>query len=263
MLVDSHCHLDRLDLSQTSLEGVLEFAHGNGVGAFLCVCINRENYGAVVELAERHPEVYASAGIHPNEEEVDEPSLADLITMAGHPEVVAVGETGLDFYRTTAGEAWQLERFRRHIAAARQVGKPLIIHSREAASETLRLMQEERAAEVGGVMHCFVDDWETAQAALELGFYISISGIVTFNNAAQVRDVATRVPLDRLLVETDAPYLTPAPHRGKPNQPAYVHFVAERVARERGMAPEELAQATTENFYRLFPLAQRPQVGPG
>ncbi len=254
MLVDSHCHLDRLDLSHYGgdLEAVLTAAAGNGVTHMLCVCIDRGNFEAVRQIAADHDNVYASAGVHPNEQEADEITQDELRAMALHPEVVAIGETGLDYFRSTGDLEWQRARFRRHIAVAREVEKPLIIHSREAGADTLRILAEEGADRVGGVMHCFVDDWQTAQQALDLGFYISFSGIVTFRSAEALRQVAAKVPEDRLLVETDSPYLAPVPHRGKSNYPAYTRLVAETLADIRGSSLEAIAQVTTDNFFRLF-----------
>lgn len=258
MLVDSHCHLDCLDLApfDGKMDGVLQSARDNGVEHVLCVCINWDNMPAVTALARQHEHVYASVGVHPNDHEGHEPSIDELIAAAQAPKVIAIGETGLDYYRSEGDLEWQRERFRRHIRAAKRVNKPLIIHSREAQADTIKLMQEEDAASVGGIMHCFVDDWSTAEQALQMGFYISFSGILTFNNAVQVREVAARVPADRMLVETDAPYLAPVPHRGRPNYPAYTRHVAERLAQVRGTSLEDIAQTTTANFFRLFPQAQ-------
>ncbi|MGE0081772.1 MAG: TatD family hydrolase, partial [Thiohalomonadaceae bacterium] len=209
MLVDSHCHLDRLDFTPFggTLEGVLAHAREQGVGWFLCVSIDMDNAPVVLQLAERHVQVFASVGVHPNEHGIEEPGEETLAALASHPRIVAIGETGLDYFRSEGDLEWQRERFRRHIRAARQVGKPLIVHSRDAREDTLKVLDEAGAAEVGGVMHCFVDDWATAERAMELGFYISFSGIVTFRTADALREVARRVPLDRLLVETDSPYL--------------------------------------------------------
>jgi TatD DNase family protein len=211
-----------------------------------------DNFPAVADLARRYPQVYASAGVHPNERDTRDPEAAALAALARQDKIVAVGETGLDYFHGQGDLEWQRQRFRRHIRAARECGKPLIIHTRDAREDTLRIMAEEGAGEVGGVMHCFTEDWAMAERALEMGFYISFSGIVTFRNAEPLREVARRVPLPRLLVETDAPYLTPVPYRGKSNQPAYVRYVAEQIAVLRGMPLEEIARATTENFFRLF-----------
>lgn len=251
--VDSHCHINFPDLSE-SLPDVLQRMRDNDVAAALCVSVNLADLSEVIALAERHANVYASVGVHPDYEGVEEPSVERLIELARHPKVIGIGETGLDYFRLKGDLEWQRERFRNHIRAARASGKPLIIHTREAAADTLRIMQEESATEAGGVMHCFTETWEVAEAALAQGFYISFSGIVTFRNAAQIKEVAQRVPLDRILIETDSPYLAPVPHRGKLNQPAYVKHVAEEIAKLRGMTPEEVGLRTTENFSRLFRL---------
>ena len=254
MLVDSHCHLDFPDFSDDFSE-LLARMEKNDVGCALCIAVNLEDFPRVLALAEAHPQLLASVGVHPEATSGSEPSVADLVRLAQHPKVVAIGETGLDYYWHKDAPEWQRERFRVHIRAAREAGKPLVIHNRDATADTLRLMGEESAADVGGILHCFTETWEVAEAALAMGFHISISGIVTFKNARTVKDVASRIPLDRLLVETDSPYLAPAPYRGKVNQPAYVKHVAEEVARLRGISLEDLAAATTENFFRLFPLA--------
>lgn len=256
MLVDSHCHLDRIDLEpfDNDLANALKFAEDNGVERFLCVAIDRGNIPDVIAIAERFDNVYASVGVHPNEEDPVEVSAEELLRLADHPKVIAIGETGLDYFRSEGDLEWQKQRFRNHIAAAKTCQKPLIIHSREAREDTIRLMQEEGAAEAGGIMHCFVEDWETARLAMEMGFYISFSGIVTFKNAEPLREVAKQVPSEMLLVETDSPYLAPVPHRGKSNQPAYVRNVAEMLAELRGESFESLAKQTTDNFNRLFNL---------
>jgi TatD DNase family protein len=199
-----------------------------------------------------HANLYATAGVHPDYEETPEPSAETLTELAARPKVVAIGETGLDYFRLNGDLEWQRRRFRTHIRAARQIGKPLVIHTRSAAADTLQIMRDERARDVGGVMHCFTETWEFAQAAMEQGFHISFSGIVTFRNAKALKEVACRVPLDRMLIETDSPYLAPMPHRGKRNQPAYVAFVAEEIARLRGEPLATIAHATSENFFRLF-----------
>lgn len=255
-LADSHCHLDRLDLAPYAggLDEVLAIARDQGVQHLLCVCINWENRQVVQTLARTHAHVYATVGVHPSDQDGYDPSEDELVAEAATSRVVAIGETGLDYYHCKGDLEWQRERFRRHIRAARRIGKPLVIHSRDAREDTLRIMREEGAEAAGGVMHCFVDDWPTAQQALDLGFYISFSGILTFNNATMVREVAARVPADRLLVETDAPYLAPVPHRGKPNYPAYVRHVAERLAEVRGESLEAIAALTTRNFLHLFRL---------
>lgn len=254
LLVDSHCHLDRLDLTpfDGNLEGALENARQHGVGHMLCVCIDLEHFTDVLTPAQQHDNIFASVGVHPNEQEGQEPDVDTLVKLANDPNVIAIGETGLDYYRCEGDLEWQRDRFRTHIAAAKQSNKPLIIHMREATTDTLRLMQEESAGDIGGVMHCFAEDWEAAKAALDMDFYISFSGIVTFNSAKTLKEVAKQVPLDRMLVETDSPYLAPSPYRGKSNQPAYVKFVAEHIAALRNASLEAVSEATTENFFRLF-----------
>ena len=254
MLVDSHCHLDRLDLSHFdgSLDAALAAAEAQDIGHFLCVSINLEDYPAMLKLAEQHGQVSASVGLHPNEQGGHDPDSDELVDLARHPEVIAIGETGLDYFRSEGDLDWQRERFRRHIAAAKQCGKPLIIHSRDAREDTLKILEEEQANHAGGVMHCFTGDWEMAQRCMEMNLHISFSGIVTFRNARELQEIATKMPSDRYLVETDSPYLAPVPHRGKPNQPAYVRHVAEFIAELRGETYEQVAAATTENFRTLF-----------
>ena len=252
MLVDSHCHLDFPELAE-NLPQLLALMQDNEVGCALCIGVNLEELPRILALAQAHPQIFASVGVHPESTEVREPSVADLVDLARHPRVIAIGETGLDYYWHKDRPEWQRERFRIHIRAAIEAGKPLVIHNREATADTLRLMAEEGAGQVGGILHCFTETWDVAEAALALGFHISLSGIVTFKNALTVKDVARRVPLDRLLIETDSPYLAPVPYRGKINQPGYVRFVAEEIARLRDIPIEELAAATTANFSRLFP----------
>ena len=251
--IDSHCHLDFPELAGNIADVLAQMRH-NDVAAALCVSVNLEKFPQMLALAEQHPNIFASAGAHPDYEGVEEPDVARLAKLAQHPKVIAIGETGLDYFRLKGDLEWQRVRFRNHIRAARECGKPLIVHTREAAADTLRIMAEENAAEAGGVMHCFTETWEVAEAALALGFYISFSGIVTFKSAKQIKEVAQRVPLERILIETDAPYLAPAPHRGKLNQPAYVKHVAEEIAALRGISTEEAGRCTTENFMRLFKL---------
>lgn len=255
MLVDSHCHLNFPELVQ-NMNQVLESMRSNQVGHALCVSVTLDKFPEVLAIAEQYPNIYASVGVHPDYEEIQEPTVEELVDLANHPRVVAIGETGLDYFRLTGDLEWQRNRFRTHIRAAKATGKPLIIHTRNAADDTLRLMQEEGAAEVGGVMHCFTESWEVAQAAIEMGFYISFSGIVTFKNAQALKEVAQKVPLDKVLVETDSPYLAPIPFRGKTNQPAYVRHVAEEVARLRDVPLQQVMDTTTTNFFKLFKHAQ-------
>jgi TatD DNase family protein len=251
-LVDSHCHLDRLDLTVHAgkLENALAAAHEQGVGHMLCVCITLAQFPDILNIAKSYPHISVSVGLHPNEEVQTEPTTEDIIKIAQNDRVVAIGETGLDYYRSEGDVEWQRDRFRQHIRAAISCGLPLIIHSRQARADTLKIMQEEGAE--AGVMHCFTEDWEMAKKALDMGFHISISGIVTFKNATEVQAVAKRIPLDRILIETDSPYLAPNPYRGKSNEPAYVRNVAEFIAQLRGIDIEQFAQQTTENFSKLF-----------
>lgn len=218
----------------------------------LCVAINLERFPQLAALASKYADISASVGIHPNEQEANELDVAHLVKLAEHTEVVAIGETGLDYFRSKGDLSWQRKRFRTHIQAAKQIGKPLVIHMRDAAEDTIRIMQEEEAGQVGGVMHCFTEDWDTAKAALDLGFYISFSGIVTFKNAKELKYVAKKIPEDRMLVETDSPYLAPTPFRGKSNQPAYVRYVVEHIAELRNQSFGHIAEITTRNYFKLF-----------
>ena len=251
MLIDSHCHLDFPELAD-NLPAILDTMRDNDVGAALCVSVTLEDFPKVRALAENHPHLYASVGVHPDYPDLQEPTVSELLELAHHPKVVAIGETGLDYFRLTGDLEWQRERFRTHIRAARECSKPLIIHTRSAAADTLQLMQEEGADIVGGVMHCFTESWEVAESALDLGFYISFSGIVTFKNAKTLKEVARKVPLDRMLIETDSPYLAPVPYRGRTNQPGWVKHVAEEIARLQDRPYAEIASITTSNFLKLF-----------
>jgi TatD DNase family protein len=251
MLVDSHCHLDFPELAG-KLPDILSTMRDNEVGAALCVSVTLGDFPKVLALAEQHGNLFASVGVHPDYPDLQEPTVDELVSLASHPKVVAIGETGLDYYRLSGDLEWQRERFRTHIRAACDSAKPLIIHTRAAADDTLKLMREEGADRAGGVMHCFTESWAVAEAALAMGFYISFSGIVTFKSARELKDVARRVPLDRLLVETDSPYLAPVPHRGKTNQPGWVRHVAEEIAHLKGLELAQIAQATTTNFKKLF-----------
>lgn len=258
MLVDSHCHLDFPGLADR-LPAVLAAMQERGVGAALCIGVNLEDFPQVLAIAEQADNLYATVGVHPEYSDVEEPDETRLLALAAHPKVLGIGETGLDYYWHKDKPEWQRQRFRTHIRAARQCGKPLIVHTRDSAVDTLQVLREEGAEAVGGVMHCFTENWEIARQALDLGFYLSFSGIVTFKNAAIVKEVAQKCPLDRMLVETDAPYLAPTPFRGKPNEPSYVRYVAEEIARLRETTLAEIAEVTTGNFLRLFkPVSPTP-----
>jgi TatD DNase family protein len=251
MFVDSHCHLDFPELKD-ELPQVLDAMRENGVTHALCIAVEMSGWDTVHAIAHAYPNLYASVGVHPDYADIEEPTEAMLVERASDPKVVAIGETGLDYFRLGGDLGWQRDRFRTHIRAARTARKPLVIHTRSAAADTIAIMREERAGEAGGVMHCFTETWDVAQAALDLGFHISFSGIVTFRNAVALKDVAQRVPLDRMLIETDSPYLAPVPHRGKRNQPAWVRHVAEEIARLREVPVAAIASATSDNFFRLF-----------
>ena len=251
MLVDSHCHLD-FDEFRDRIPELLAEMSAAGVEHALCISVTLQDFPRVRGLAEAHPQLFATVGVHPDYPDAGEVAVDELVALADHPRIVAIGETGLDYYRLQGDLSWQRERFRVHIRAARACGKPLVIHTRSAADDTLRIMREEGATEVGGVMHCFTETLDVALAAVEMGFLISFSGIVTFRNAGPVREVAKALPIERILVETDSPYLAPVPYRGKPNRPAYVRHVAAEVARLRAVSFEEVAAATTANFFRVF-----------
>ena len=251
MFIDSHCHINFPELAE-KLDEVLANMRQNEVTHALCVAVNLENFPQILQLAKQHEHIYASIGVHPDHESDTEPTQAQLVKLAQHPKVVAIGETGLDYFRLKGDLEWQRARFRTHIRAARECGKPLIVHTREAAQDTLRIMKEEGTNEVGGVMHCFTESMEVALAAIEMNFYISFSGIVTFKNAISLKEVAQHIPLERMLIETDSPYLAPVPFRGKLNQPAYVKHVAEEIAKLRGIPLDEVGRATSENFRHLF-----------
>ena len=251
MFVDSHCHLSFPELAG-DIDAVLARMRAAGVVAAVNICTRLDEFDAVHALALAHPDIWCTVGVHPDYRGDFEPDVDALVELARRPRVVAIGETGLDYYRLQEPLEWQRERFRVHIRAARRVGKPLVVHTRAAAEDTLRIMREEGAAEVGGVMHCFTESRAVAEEALRMGFFISFSGIVTFKNAAAVRDVAAACPLDRLLIETDAPYLAPGKYRGKRNEPAYVVFTAAELARVKGVTEAEIARITTDNFFRLY-----------
>jgi TatD DNase family protein len=249
--VDSHCHLDFPELA-AELPQLLAAMRENAVTHALCIGVDLPAWPGVLAIAQAHANLFASVGVHPDYTDTTEPTVDELVELARTPKVVAIGETGLDYFRLQGNLEWQRARFRTHIRAARKAGKPLVIHTRAAAADTLAIMREEGAGEAGGVMHCFTETLEVARAALDLGFHISFSGIVTFKNARELQDVARVVPLDRMLIETDSPYLAPAPHRGKRNQPAWVRHVGEAIALLRGMPAVAIAEATSANFFRLF-----------
>lgn len=259
MYIDSHCHINFPELA-ARLPEIFGKMQENQVSHALCVSVDLPDFPQVLELAEKYPNVYASVGVHPDYEDTPEPSVEQLVQLSQHPKIVAIGETGLDYYRLQGELEWQRERFRVHIRASRETRKPLIIHTRSASADTIRLMQEEgagtNAGGVGGVMHCFTESLEVAQAAMELGFYISFSGIVTFKSAKELQAVAMAVPLERMLIETDSPYLAPVPHRGKMNEPGLVMHVAEFLAKLKGIPLEKVAQQTTDNFFKLFNIAR-------
>ena len=256
MLIDSHCHLNFPDLAN-NLDNILENMEENNVTHALCVSVNLEDFPEVLMLAENHFNLFASVGVHPDYENIAEPESKELASLAQHPKIVAIGETGLDYSRLKGNLEWQRDRFRNHIRAARLSNKPLIIHTRAASADTLKIMEEEGANQVGGVMHCFTESWEMAQRAMEMNFYISFSGIVTFKNAAELKETAKKVPLERMLIETDSPYLAPVPYRGKTNQPAFVRHVANEIADLRGVNIDKIAEATTSNFFNLFKDAKK------
>lgn len=254
VLVDSHCHLDLMNPNHYGgdVSVVLDNARSCGVEHVLNACVDLDAYAKIHHLAQKYPNVFISLGVHPNHRPEHEPTPLELAALANTSRVVAVGETGLDYYRSSGELEWQRARFRNHIAAAKAAGKPLIVHCRSAKEDVLQILEEEGADAVGGVMHCFAEDWETACRAVELNFCVSFSGIVTYKNTDTLQQVAMQMPLDRLLVETDSPYLAPVPYRGRPNQPAYVRIVAAKIAELRGVALEVIAEATTQNFFRLF-----------
>ncbi len=251
LLVDSHCHIDFEPLGE-DIPGVLERASNNNVAYMLCVSVNLEDYPRVLSLAVSHDNVFASVGVHPNEQDGHDPSVVELIELGSNANVVAIGETGLDYFRTEPGAKWQTDRFENHIEAANTLQKPLIIHTRDAADDTIAVMRTSNAQDAGGVMHCFAQDWPFAKQCLDLGFYISFSGIVTFKNAQAIKEVAQKAPIDRILIETDSPYLAPVPFRGKTNEPSYVLHTAEHLAELRNQTLEDLAEHTTHNFFTLF-----------
>lgn len=259
MLIDSHCHLDRIDLAPygNNFANFMQAVADNAIDHLLSISIDLESYPMMLALVSSYPQISVTVGVHPNEKDGKEPTVEELVTFAQSDKVIGIGETGLDYFRSEGDLTWQQERFRRHIAASKIVNKPLIIHTREAKADTLHILREENADQVGGIIHCFTEDWAFAQDALDLGFYISFSGIVTFNNAKEIKEVAKKIPSDRFLIETDSPYLAPIPHRGKPNYPMYVRHVAECIATLRETGLEDIARQSSQNFRTLFKMAQQ------
>lgn len=259
MLVDSHCHLDRLDLSryEGGLADAIAAAREQGVSHMLCVCISDDNRQQVVDIANAYDGLYASVGVHPSDVMEAPVGVAELEGWAGAGKVVALGETGLDYHYSADKKEVQLQSFANHLTAGARIGLPVIVHTRDAREDTISIIREHGSTATAGVMHCFTESWDMARQALDYGYYISLSGIVTFKNAETLREVAKKVPLDRLLVETDSPYLAPVPYRGKPNEPKYVREVAAFIAELRGLSFESLAEQTSENFFRLFARAER------
>jgi TatD DNase family protein len=251
MFVDSHCHIDFPEFAE-DIDELVARMHEARVTHAMCISVTYPEWPRVVALAERYENIYATAGVHPDYEDIEEPTVASLLERAAHPKVQAIGETGLDYYRLQGDLEWQRDRFRTHIRAARECGKPLVVHTRSASEDTLKIMREEKAHEAGGVMHCFTETWDVASAAMDMGFYISFSGIVSFKNAVELQAVAKRVPLERMLIETDSPYLAPLPFRGKRNEPSFVPHVASAIAKLREADAETIGSATSKNFFSLF-----------
>ena len=256
MLIDSHCHLDRIDLKpyDNDFNNFMLDAKAKKIEHLLCISIDLATYPKMLNLVENHHNISVTVGVHPNAQGGVNPTLDELITLANNDKVIGIGETGLDYFRSEGDLEWQKQRFRDHIKVAKILNKPLIIHTREAKNDTLKILREENAEEVGGIIHCFTEDWDFAKAAMDLNFYISFSGIVTFNNTDVIKEVAKKMPANRILIETDSPYLAPIPFRGKPNYPLYVQYVAEQLATLRGVSFKEIAESTTNNFYELFNL---------
>ena len=254
MFIDSHCHLDRIDLApyHNDFGLFMKDAENSQIDHMLCIGIDLESYSAMRDRVEPYSCISLSVGVHPNVTEGREPTIEELIELADNEKVIAIGETGLDYFRSKGDLEWQHQRFRNHIRAAKTLNKPLIIHTREAGHDSLDVLEDEDAQQVGGIIHCFTEDWEYAKKALDLDFYISFSGIVTFKNAQQIKEVARKVPAERFLIETDSPYLAPMPFRGKPNYPIYVRYVAEHLAELRSTTVADIAKQSSENFNRLF-----------
>jgi TatD DNase family protein len=256
MLIDSHCHLDRIDLKpyENDFSCFMDEANNNQIEHLLCIAIDLESYPAMLELVTGFKQISVTVGVHPNVQDCKDPSIDELIILGQPDNVIGIGETGLDYFRSEGDLAWQHQRFRNHISAAKKLKKPLIIHTREAKEDTLRILKEENADEIGGVIHCFTEDWEFAKKAMDLNFYISFSGIITFNNAVAIKEVAKKIPSDKFLIETDSPYLAPTPFRGRPNYPTYVRYVADQIAELRGTSTTKIADLSASNFYQLVSL---------
>jgi TatD DNase family protein len=254
MLIDSHCHLDRIDLVpyQGDFSNFMKAVSDCQIEHLLTIAIDLESYPVMLELVSGYPQISVTVGVHPNEQDGKDPTVEELVLLGEHEKVIGIGETGLDYFRSAGDLDWQQQRFRNHIGAAKILNKPLIVHTREAKNDTLSILKEENAYEVGGIIHCFTEDWEFAKSALDMNFYISFSGIVTFNSAREIKEVAKKVPADRFLIETDSPYLAPVPYRGKPNYPTYVRYVAEQIAELRNESFEQIAHQSTANFRKLF-----------
>lgn len=253
MYIDSHCHLNMLADEPGGIDAMVSEASDNGIDHILCIAIDKASCEEVKAIADSYPQVTASVGIHPNVDKAEQFTVEELVAEASHPKVIAIGETGLDYFRSEGDLEWQRDRFRVHIEAGKQTKKPLIIHTREAREDTMDILENEDAEKAGGIIHCFTENWETAKRALDIGFYISLSGIVTFKSAKHLQEVAKKLPLDRILIETDSPYLAPVPHRGKTNKPVFVKHVAEFLAELRGDTVENIAAVTSANFRQLFP----------
>lgn len=259
MFTDSHCHLDFPGLVE-QLPDILSRMKEAQVSRALCISVQLEDFPNVLALAENHANLWATAGVHPDYEDITEPTVEKLLELADHPKVIGIGETGLDYFRLKGDLEWQRQRFRVHLRAANVCKKPVIVHTRAAGDDTLRILSEENVQGCGGIIHCFTETLEFARKALDLGMYLSFSGIVSFKNAADLREVAKFAPMDRILIETDSPYLAPVPHRGKTNEPSFVPHVAKVIAQEKGVAAEEIGLQTSANFDRLFGLHENEAV---
>ncbi len=254
MFIDSHCHLNLLVQEDKDLAEIIQQAQENKVEHILSISIDIQRCHEVISIAEKYSHITASVGVHPNVDKTENCTVNEIIKLASHNKVIAIGETGLDYFRVKGDLEWQRDRFRRHIEAAKQLKKPLIVHTRGASEDTMNILEEEDAYQVGGIIHCFTENWSIAKRALDIGFYISLSGIITFTNSLELQKVVKKLPIDKILIETDAPYLAPVPHRGEINKPAFVKYIAQSLATLRGESIENIAITTTNNFKRLFPI---------